>query len=294
MVQQRVGGLVKDDSGNVRSGWVIASFAVVTAVAYFILSMAAAVLGLAPSPPLALDDWRLLSVTLTLLIATTGGSLVCWFAFQAPPGFGTRTLRPLLLGVLWGAVAVSLCCLAGALGEGGSVHLGARGLGKTLLSGLRQLVIVAPTSIGEELLLRGVVLQQLRRGFNTPVAVLLTGGVFGLLHIGNPNANLAATVNIVVVGLWFGAMVWCTGSLWASIGLHVTWNWFEGFVFGTPVSGLLPATSLFAVFPGGGPFFNGGLFGPEAAWVTTVVLFVATAVTVLWPKTRESAKPSNG
>jgi hypothetical protein len=85
------------------------------------------------------------------------------------------------------------------------------------------------------------------------------------------------------VGVWFGVLTARTGSLWCALGLHLSWNFCEGFVFGQPVSGLRPGASLLGGTVGEAGFWSGGGFGPEAAGWTAVLLLLAIGLCLLWP-----------
>ena len=90
---------------------------------------------------------------------------------------------------------------------------------------------------------------------------------------------------MALVGAWFGATMIRSGSVWMPMGLHVAWNFFEGFVFGQPVSGNPPGTSLFVAGPAAPPgFWSGGAFGPEAAGWTALVLVAGLALTLVSPR----------
>ena len=62
--------------------------------------------------------------------------------------------------------------------------------------------------------------------------------LFGALHLGNPDATAFGAFAIAVeAGVLLGALYVWTGRLWLSIGMHATWNFFQGYVFGATVSG---------------------------------------------------------
>ena len=123
----------------------------------------------------------------------------------------------------------------------------------------------------EELLSRGYQLQNLADGLNLIWAVILSSAFFGFLHLGNPNATWASVAGIFFAGLFLAYGYLRTGQLWLSIGLHIGWNFFEGAIFGFPVSGLdiYPLTQITVKGP---ELWTGGAFGPEAGLVVLPAL----------------------
>lgn len=278
-------GLFLDDATQkLRSGWVIVVFAVLAGGGYSVCSLAVAILGLQPKGQLSLDDGYLFFTTIVMLVASVVATVICVLVLKVEAGLPkSRALKDTLRGLAMGAGLVLLAVLIPvALGHG-TLTLYDGTFEVLALAGLIQVLILLPTSIGEELLLRGVVLRQLAIATRPWIAVALTGGTFGLMHLVNPSASWVAAANVALVGLWFGVLAIRT-TLWTAIGAHVAWNLFEGFVLGQPVSGINPGASLFAgtVQPIG--FFSGGEFGPEASGLTTLLLALATLAAALWPK----------
>ncbi len=275
--------LFLDDAGRLRSGWVVAIFTGVALGAFGVCSLFIALLGLYPIYPLCLDDPRLFFNSAVMVIASAVPTAICALVFKADLGAPLgRAVKDFPLGVGLGAGLVSAAVLLPVLAGRGSLRLFEGSAALLLEAGVIQLLALGPTAVGEELMLRGVVLRQLCAGTRPGLAVLLTGATFGLLHLHNPDVSAIAAINIALVGVVFGLFALRT-SLWTSIGAHIAWNWFEGFFYGQPVSGILSGHALFV-----GPvqergFFFGGDFGPEASGVTTVVLVAAALVAALWP-----------
>ncbi len=148
------------------------------------------------------------------------------------------------------------------------------------------LLVFALVAWKEELWMRGYWLQNLAAGLNLPWAVLLSSLVFGLLHLGNPNATWVSALGIFAAGV-FLALPWVwTRRLWLSIGLHLGWNFFEGGVFGFPVSGIDTFRVLTPVIRGPA-LWTGGAFGPEAGLVLLPALLLGTAL--VWVYARRFA-----
>ena len=146
-------------------------------------------------------------------------------------------------------------------------------LGNTLLFFL----IFVGVAWSEELLSRGYHLQTLASGLNVFWGVVISSAVFGALHLGNPNATWVSAAGIFLAGLFFAYGYLRTGQLWLPIGMHLGWNFFEGVVFGFPVSGL-DIYPLARIQVSGPDIWTGGAFGPEAGLIVLPALIAGTAL----------------
>ena len=152
-------------------------------------------------------------------------------------------------------------------------------LGQTLL----YLLIFIITGWQEELLSRGYHLQTLSSGINLFWGVLISSAIFGALHLGNPNATWISAVGIFFAGLFLALGYLCTGQLWLSIGLHIGWNFFEGVVFGFPVSGTA-SYPLLRMHVSGPALWTGGTFGPEAGLIILPAILIGALLIGLYTR----------
>jgi membrane protease YdiL (CAAX protease family) len=132
----------------------------------------------------------------------------------------------------------------------------------------------------EEIEFRGLVYRLCCAIFGTWGAILLSGVAFGLVHGIDPGATPTALTSVALGGLMLGAAFALTGRLWLPIGIHTGWNFAEGSLFGTAVSGNNTGATAIKAKLAGTELLTGGRFGPEASIVTVVVLLVATAFLV--------------
>jgi membrane protease YdiL (CAAX protease family) len=137
----------------------------------------------------------------------------------------------------------------------------------------------------EELLSRGYHLQTIASGINLFWGVIISSAMFGLLHIFNPNATWVSTAGIFFAGVYLAYGYIRTKQLWLPIGLHIGWNFFEGVVFGFPVSGL-DIYALTRITVNGPDLWTGGAFGPEAGLIVLPALLLGGFLIFLYTRIR--------
>ena len=127
-------------------------------------------------------------------------------------------------------------------------------------------------AVGEEIIFRGFIFRMIDQRFSTWVALLVSALIFGFVHYTNPNGTIWASVAIAIeAGLMLAMAYKCTNSLFFPIGIHWTWNFSQGNVFGFAVSGTSVDNSLITPVISGNELFTGGEFGPEASVNAAVI-----------------------
>ena len=134
-------------------------------------------------------------------------------------------------------------------------------------------------SFFEELLCRGYVMGYFLAKDRTVLAVILNSLIFAALHMANPGVNWLAGVNLIMFALSmsFVRLIW--DNLLINGTIHGAWNFAEGVLFGTSVSGTQNVAGLFQSHETGANYLiNGGTFGLEAS----LICFVVYAVFLGW------------
>lgn len=161
--------------------------------------------------------------------------------------------------------------------------------GSAVISGLiGATILYLAVGYQEELLSRGYHLQNLWAGLNLPLALVISSGVFALLHVFNPGASWISTLGIFFAGFFLAYGYLRTAELWIPIGLHIGWNFFQGTIFGFPVSGT-GGFHLIQQSVEGPAVITGGAFGPEAGLLSWVAMLVG--IGLMWLYTRGRTTP---
>ena len=180
-----------------------------------------------------------------------------------------------LAGAAYITAVVGALWLAGAYEVAGVRH-DIQFAGSLLVTGLG-------AAIFEELLFRGVLFRIVEEGLGTWAALLVSALVFGFVHIGNPGATAWSSVAIAIeAGLLLGMTYQVTRSLPLCMGLHAAWNFTQGTVYGSAVSGLSGRNSWLVPRISGPDWLTGGAFGFEASVLAAAIgLAAALALAAL-------------
>ena len=199
-----------------------------------------------------------------------------------------RTLPDLLVGIAipflqMGFIYVLMLALGWLTFEGFAWEFDP--LNVVITSVITFLVMFIFVGWNEELLSRGYHLQTIASGLNLFWGVIISSAVFGLLHLGNPNATWVSAAGIFFAGVFLAYGYIRTKQLWLPIGLHIGWNFCEGVVFGFPVSGL-DIYALTRITVHGPEIWTGGAFGPEAGLIVLPALLLGAVLIYLYTMRR--------
>ena len=120
------------------------------------------------------------------------------------------------------------------------------------------------------------------------LAAILTSALFGVAHLGNPHASWISTVNIFFAGIMLSLGFIYSGEAALSIGLHFTWNFVQGVIFGFPISGTISQANLIRIEQNGPDLLTGGLFGPEAGLVGLLAMSVGSLAIIFYLQSQHS------
>lgn len=267
-------GLTHDGSGRLRLVWRLLLFLLVADVVVEAVGW-------------VIPGWGLWGRSAAILLgAVSAGALLLRMEGKAPGSLGFHLASSVPREVVSGAglgLGVALVVLAGLTIVGGVRWEKEAGSAAAWLSGaLGTGALLALAAAAEEALLRGYPLRALAGGVGAGWALVITSVGFGALHVGNNGVTALGAANTAAAGLFLGAVVLRTGSLWWATGAHLGWNWGVAYLADLPLSGIELADAPWVRATQGGPaWLGGGAFGPEGSVVATAG-FLAAAAACWW------------
>ena len=201
---------------------------------------------------------------------------------------GTERLH-LIIGFIWGAALILI--IFGSLLIAGLIEISEWHTPSGAM--LATFIVMIFAASQEEFICRGYMLNNYMKSINKYLALLLVSVLFAAVHGANPNVSLVALLNIILAGLLLGIYYVHRQNLWFPVGLHIGWNFFQGVVMGSPVSGIRVDSLLTLNFVGN-KWLTGGDFGFEASLVTSVVLIIATVLVHLQFRQSKETVPQVG
>ena len=292
----------KNDYNQIRSGWKIAilfvSFIITTLIVSFIFTVAYSSIIIAINPNILPDEvysgmtnFPAVCLQLIQCICLIFIVILFWKIWDKRKlediGFNSikRSWKDLCCGLLIGAISFTIVAMI--LLSTKSVELVKSFSEPNFSSALIiQLIIFIFVGINEELFSRGYCMTVLKQTKISWVPIVVSSIIFALMHSMNSGISLLAYINLFLFGISMGYLFMKTKNIWMCIGYHITWNYFQGDVFGFLVSGN-GTDSIYTIKTISPNIINGGSFGPEGGLVVTTLLVITILITYKFLPNRE-------
>ena len=149
--------------------------------------------------------------------------------------------------------------------------LSINGFSLSIISIILYLALFIVVSFHEEIMMRGYVLNNLMQSMNRYAALSISSVIFMSIHLLNPNISFLSVINLFLAGIVLGIYYMHKQNLWLPIGMHLTWNFFQGPIFGFEVSGI-ETKSIIGQSIKGNEIITGGAFGFEGSILATILI----------------------
>lgn len=178
-------------------------------------------------------------------------------------------IRGILYGILVGAILIVSGIIILSLSTG--IKIAFEGINIGIFYYFILFLLVA---VSEELMSRGFFLNTLLSKINKPLAIIVSSIIFSLMHIFNSSVSAIGLINIFLIGVLLSLLYLKNMNLSIPIGLHLSWNFLQGPVFGFSVSGHV-TESIFKITNKTGSDFSFQGFGLEGSLIITIVIVIA-------------------
>ena len=268
----------KNEEGEVRSGWKIL---ILFLVEYILLFIMANIIGslVVISRSIRENIYIILMFSQEIVLILT--PILSWkvlfkkdLSLIGLKALNKKEVKNLILGSVMGIAAITLAFILIIISKSG-VLVNSLLEPRFSLSLVVYFILFIFVGFAEELLSRGYIIGAMEVSSNNKLfAVMVSAVIFSLMHYGNNGFSLIPFLNIFLVGILFGFMYVKTKSIWLSTGFHITWNFFQGCIYGMPVSGIT-TPKLYEMTFVGNSILNGGTFGPEGGLMVIILMLVS-------------------
>lgn len=279
--------IFKNKYSEVRSGWKIALSYIITMILIIISSIIISIVFL--TPEVARNGGDITAATLaiesnkfyfpiTIIIQNillVSGSFIVWKIFEKKSirEMGIPNIKSgykeLGGGLILGAITISIVAIFLLLI--GSVKLvnpiTSPRITIDLLIGIVAFIAVG---FGEEIFGRAYCMSVLKQTRNKWIILIVSSIIFAAMHLGNSAIGIIPLINLFLIGIAFGYMFMKSSNIWMPIGFHISWNYFQGYIWGFEVSGNV-VDGMYKIQTVNDSILNGGAFGAEGGLVVTVI-----------------------
>ncbi|MFW6022051.1 MAG: CPBP family intramembrane glutamic endopeptidase [Halanaerobiaceae bacterium] len=238
-------------------------------------------------------QYELLISSIVMNIALVLAVIISYKYFEDDFNLGwkqDKSLVKFMEGSIWGIINISIPFIIVLLSGGFIIDNISFDMSvmKNLLFGILLFLMVA---IGEELLARGYIMGLVKRHYGAVSAILVSSIIFSFIHILNNNVlqNPIPLITLFLSGILLGLSREVTGGLWVPIGIHFTWNLFQGNILGFEVSGEGLGPSIIEIERTGHQLISGGEFGLEGSLITAVFIILASYIHWWYYKKRSNS-----
>ena len=275
-------GVFHTPEGGLRAGWRVLLFLALFSVFYEAVNTFIAYVRPADYAALQIEQYVLLVLAAWLAhyimlrwVDHTSWSYVGLGAEQC-------TSRALAVGLALGSLCILVPSAGLLLAHDLTLVTGLQGRHDWLVLASGGALLFLPQSLVEELLSRGYIFAALRDWVGEMGALAFTSVGFGLLHMGNPGATAQSVSVVVLAGIFLGAILVITRSLYAAWMAHFAWNWSMADLLHAPVSGVRFPYSAYRVDDSGPDWLTGGSWGPEGGVAAAVGMIAGIALLIAW------------
>ncbi|MBU8891139.1 MAG: CPBP family intramembrane metalloprotease [Bacteroidales bacterium] len=141
------------------------------------------------------------------------------------------------------------------------------------------LFIILSLALVEEIFFRGILYRIIKEKWGMNWALILSGLLFGLVHLANDNMTFQSLISVIAGGLLLGILYSYRERMWLPVSVHYGWNLTQ-VLLGINLSGTdsFAENAIFKTTMKGPEIITGGIFGIENSIFTIILVFSLFAI----------------